>query len=97
MAYPETKVHTRTIGTSASDNECPTNADSLVAIKNISANVVWISHDPGVAASVEGANCEPILAGEAIYVQWRPLGTPYSMIASAAGSKVVMVNAMDRT
>ena len=97
MAYPEKKSHTVTVTTAAAVNfVCPTDADSLVAAKNISANAIWVSHVPGTAAAVEGSDSEAILAGETVYLLWRPQDTPYSFRAATADSKLVLTNAMGR-
>lgn len=97
MAYPERKSHTVTVTTAGPVGfVCPTDPDVLTAVKNIGANAVWVQHlsDTGAVASLEGANCEPILAGETVYVSWQK--TPYSFLAATADTKIVMTNAMGR-
>jgi hypothetical protein len=97
MAYPEKKSHTVTVTTAAAANfVCPTDADTLVAAKNISANAIWVNHTPGGAATVEGGDCEAILAGETVYLLWRGQQDPYSFRAATADSKLVLTNAMGR-
>ena len=96
MAYPERKSHTISVTTSAVDYYCPTDSDGLVALKNIGANAIWVNHLQGSAAALEGANCEPILAGETVYVYWRGPGVPYSLIAATGTTKLVMTAALSR-
>lgn len=97
MAYPEARAHTVTVTSAAAvDFVCPTTNDSLVAAKNIGANAIWVCHDPAGTASAEGANCEPILAGEAVYLLWRPQSEPYSFRAVTGDTKLTLTNAQGR-
>ena len=96
MAVPERKAHTVTVATAAADDyPVPTDIDTLVALKNISENTIWLCHLTGGTASAEGADCEPILAGEVVYVHGGK-DRLLNMIADTGDSKLVMINAQDR-
>lgn len=95
MAYPERKAHTVTVTSGAAVGfRCPTDADSLVAAKNIGANAIWVCHLNGATASAEGPDCEPILAGETVYLIWRV--EDYSFRAVTGDTKLTLTNAMGR-
>ena len=87
------KAVTLSITTSSATYTLPTQADRTVALKNIGANAIWISHETGTAAALEGDECEPILAGETVYISWRPT---IVAIAATATTKLVATNALGR-
>lgn len=87
------KVVTLSITTSSATYTLPTQSDSLVALKNIGANAIWISHETDTAASLEGDECEPILSGETVYITWRPT---IVAIAATGTTKLVAINALGR-
>lgn len=97
------KCRTHTVATAAEDFYAfPTDPDTLVALKNIGSNIVWISHD-ATAASAKGSNNEALLPGEVVYVPWESV-TPGNansggirLIAATADTDVNMVNSMGRT
>lgn len=85
---------TLTIAFAAAANyTMPTQPDTLVAIKNIGANNVWISHVQSVVAGIEADECEIIAPNSTVYVMQRPI---ISMIAATADTKVNVVNAQGR-
>ena len=97
------KCRTHTVATAADDLYLfPTDPDTLVALKNIGSNIIWISHD-STAAAAEASNCEAVLPGEVVYVPWESVipGTANSggvrLIAATADTKLNMVNSMGRT
>ena len=74
----------------------PTTTDDQFAVINIGANIVWVSHKIGVAATVEGDNCEAILPSGQTLLQWRAANQPYSAIAETGTTKINIVNRMGR-
>lgn len=87
------KSVTLSITTSSATHTLPTDNDSVVALKNIGANAIWISHETGTAAAVEGDECEPILAGETVYINWRPT---IVAIAETGTTKLVATSSLGR-
>lgn len=89
------KAETVEVGTSATDVACPTSPDDKVAVINIGANNVWVSHTD-TAASVGGDDCECIIAGQATVLMWLPPGQVYSFIAETAANEINIVNRQGR-
>ena len=97
------KARTHTVATAAEAFYAfPTDPDNVVALKNIGANIIWISHD-ATAAAADGSNCEAILAGEVVYVPWESVipGNANSggirAIAATADTKLNLANSQGRT
>ena len=88
------KSVTLSITTSSASYALPTQSDTLIALKNIGANAIWISHKTGTAAALEGDECEPILAGETVYIMWK--ATSLVAIAATATTKLVATNSLGR-
>lgn len=87
------KSVTLSITTSSATYNMPSDLDRQIALKNIGANAIWISHETGTAAALEGDECEPILAGETVFINWRP---DIVAIAETATTKLVATNALGR-
>ena len=88
------KSLTISVAITSTTYDLPTQPESMVALKNISANAIWFSHKTGTAAVIEGPECEPILAGETVYLMWRKTITA---IAATGVSKLVATNSLGRS
>lgn len=87
------KAVTLSIAITSASYTLPTQNDSLLALKNIGANAIWISHKTGTAAALEGDECEPILAGETVYIMWKET---LVAIAATAITKLVATGSLGR-
>lgn len=95
MANEQTRTHTVLVASSAV-YAAPSNPDSMVAIRNIGANGVWVSTSfPAGTAVAEGSNCTYVGPGETEYFDWCKDG--YAMRAVTADNKVVINNGQGRT
>ena len=87
------KAVTLSITTASASYTLPTQLDSSIALKNIGANAIWISHKTGTAAALEGDECEPVLAGETVYITYR---ATLVAIAATGTTKLVATSALGR-
>ena len=87
------KAVTLSITIASASYNLPTVNDSLVALKNIGAKAIWISHKTGTAAGLEADECEPILSGETVYITWR---ATLVAIAATATTKLVATSGLGR-
>lgn len=87
------KAQTYSIAITSASYTLPTQPDAMIALKNIGANAIWISHKTGTAAALEGDECEPILAGETVYIMYR---TTLVAIAATAITKLVATSSLGR-
>lgn len=87
------KSVTLSITTSSATYDMPVDNDRYIALKNIGSNAIWISHETGTAAALEGDECEPILAGEVVYILWKPT---LVAIAATGTTKLVATSSLGR-